>query len=225
MILILGGAYSGKSMMALNMAAAAQPALGGARVGFLEMVPQTDLPDSVRKAIEDQRAQRRAAFPDAVEILRPWDASQLAAVCAKNGVGLVVVDGLNLWLGHELTIKQEANPEPLLERHLRGECEHLVAQLVGLARSGVRLLVVSAVVNEGVTPAHVSGRLMRQQLSATNTRLAAEADLVCVMESGCARAIKHPKSWLTGWPGSGDGAFWPAVMVSAQAAAKVWGPR
>lgn len=226
MIVILGGASSGKSRMAFEMAQAAGQgaALAGRGPVFVEPMPLAKMPAPVAERAEALRSARQASGSDWVEVTAPFDAEQLQAQCVARRAGVVVFDGLNLWLGHELLAKAGANPGALLEKYIRRETEHLVSSLQQLARGGLRVIVVSASVNEGLPATDELGRLMREHLSLANARLAQNAELVCVMEAGLARVLKAPERWTSGLPlpnGLPEG-LWPAFVCGPEVAAKLW---
>jgi adenosyl cobinamide kinase/adenosyl cobinamide phosphate guanylyltransferase len=209
--------------MALAMANMARQGLAQAgRLGFLETIPMDELSESVQLRAKNLRAERSAGRGTWVQRPAPLDADGILAWCEREKVGVVVADGLNLWLGYELTTKATSCPGALLERHARKELDNLIKVLIALSNTACRVIVCSASLNEGLPPVHESGRLMRELLSDANQKLAAAAQVVCVMDAGLARGIKVPQGWTKNIMPDQSQGVWPQVMLGPEAARMLW---
>lgn len=234
MIFIQGGACSGKSKFAVDVARAAEPGLGaGRRVGFVSPFARDRAAPLLQERMDAQRSERPRHW---VQLEGAFQIDGLVTWCSENKIGLLVFDGLNLWLGNEITVKGESYSPSMLEAHCRKETEAVVRVLgPELAKRGVWTIVCSGVVNEGLPAVHESGRLMREILSAAGCSLAAQADVVCSMESGLALAIKYPARLRNdvfpvfvqgaGTAKNGKAAdVWPVIRMGPEFASRIWAP-
>jgi adenosyl cobinamide kinase/adenosyl cobinamide phosphate guanylyltransferase len=219
-IFIQGGACSGKSKFAVDVAVAAESRLAaGRKVGFVSPLERARAAPALQERMDAQRSQRPRHW---AQQDGAFQIDELANWCSANTIGLLVFDGLNLWLGNEITLKGESYAPPLLESHCRKEM-HALAGILGheLAKRGVWTIVCSGIVNEGLPAVHESGRLMREILSASACTLAAQAEVVCSMESGLARAIKYPARLRNEvFPGVRD--VWPVIMMEPEFVGRIW---
>jgi adenosylcobinamide kinase/adenosylcobinamide-phosphate guanylyltransferase len=167
--LLTGGARSGKSTRALELAAPY------ARKAFVATAEPFD--DELRERIARHRAERDASYTTVEEPLDP-----AAAVRALAGsVDVAVVDCLTVWVANLL--------------HHRGadrETYEELEALVALAASPpVDLILVSNEVGMGIVPADAVSRRYRDLLGAVNRRVAAVADDVTLMVSGLPLSLKR----------------------------------
>jgi adenosylcobinamide kinase/adenosylcobinamide-phosphate guanylyltransferase len=178
--LVLGGARSGKSRHALDLAAG-----WGGRVAFVATAEARD-PDLAAR-IARHRAERPAAWATLEE---PRDLVAACRRAAREG-SLVIVDCLTLWIAN---------------RMLGGDSDTAIldgaedlARFIGERRAA--LILISNEVGEGVHPPTADGRRYRDLLGQVNQRIAAAADRVTLMVAGIPVSIKvdpHPAPEPTG---------------------------
>jgi len=190
MVLILGGARSGKSALAEQLAAGS-----GRSVAFIATAMASD--DEMRERIARHRASRPKGWHTLEEPLDLAGAVRQASEVAD----VLLLDCVTLWLGNVLS--QESRQH---ERHDEGEEFYTTGKLFderALKESEAMLGVVQslgpnktliAVTNEvglGIVPAYPLGRLYRDTLGYVNQRLAQAADRVYLMVAGLAVDIKR----------------------------------
>ena len=190
MVLILGGARSGKSALAEQLAAGS-----GRSVAFIATAMASD--DEMRERIARHRASRPKGWHTLEEPLDLAGAVRQASELAD----VLLLDCVTLWLGNVLS--QESRQH---ERHDEGEEFYTTGKLFderALKESEAMLGVVKslgpnktliAVTNEvglGIVPAYPLGRLYRDTLGYVNQRLAQAADRVYLMVTGLAVDIKR----------------------------------
>ena len=191
LILILGGARSGKSAFAERLAAGS-----GRSVAFIATATAGD--DEMRERIARHRASRPTGWYTLEE---PLD---LARAVRRAGelTDVLLLDCVTLWLGNVLLQEsgqyekddREKAEFPSMgklfnERALK-ECEALLAVVKSLS-PGKTLIVVTNEVGLGIVPAYPLGRLYRDTLGYINQRLAQAADRVYLMMAGMAVDIKR----------------------------------
>ena len=165
-VLVLGGARSGKSRTALQLAESAS-----ARRIYIATAQAYD--DEMRDRIAQHRMERDGSWEtqDA-----PLDLCK--AIQAHAGQGrAVLVDCLTLWLSNIL----------LAERDLEHETD-LLRQTVREA-SGP-LILVSNEVGHGIVPATALGRTFRDEQGRLNQRIAEVCDAVVFVAAGCPILLK-----------------------------------
>jgi len=154
LVLIGGGARSGKSRFALARAQAL-----GARRLFIATAERSD--DEMRDRIARHRAERGAAF-DTLEEPRALP----EALAADRDHDVVVVDCLTIWISNLLV----GGAAP-------GAVEGRVADLLAaLGRRRSHVVVVSNEVGMGLVPETPLGRVFRDLTGQAHQRLAAVAD-------------------------------------------------
>ena len=168
-ILITGGARSGKSARALQLTEAF-----GRRV-FIATAEAFD--DEMRERIERHQAERGEGW-ETVEA--PLDlADALRSVDDPDAV--VVVDCLTVWLGNQMhrdpAVDEDAPP-----------CADLLAAL--RASRAARVVLVTNEVGMGIVPADALSRRFRDVAGRLNQRVAALADRVILMVCGQAMFVK-----------------------------------
>jgi adenosyl cobinamide kinase/adenosyl cobinamide phosphate guanylyltransferase len=159
LVLLLGGARSGKSALAVRMAGDRATLVATATAGDEEMAER----------IERHRAERPAGWTTMEEPVALGSA--LAAVSAEEPV---VVDCLTLWVWNLVAASSE---EAAVER----EAEAVARQAA--ARGGLTV-VVSNEVGLGIVPATPLGREYRDLLGTVNRVFAAEADRALLVVAG-----------------------------------------
>lgn len=169
LILVTGGARSGKSAYALSLE---RP---GMRKAFLATCEPLD--EEMRSKIDRHRAQRSA---DWVTIEEPLDIeASLQAIAGR--FDLVVVDCLTLWLNNLL-------------RHGASTAEVLRKTDLMLASArAVKgwVVFVSNEIGMGIVPADAMVRAFRDLAGAVNQRVAQEADEVYFLVAGLPMVVKR----------------------------------
>jgi adenosylcobinamide kinase / adenosylcobinamide-phosphate guanylyltransferase len=159
LILLLGGARSGKSSLAVRLA--------GDRATFVATATAGD--EEMEERIERHRAERPAEWTTVEEPMELGSA--LAAVPDEEPV---VVDCLTIWLSNLAAASWE---EAAIEREAEAVARQAAAR-VGLT------VVVSNEVGLGIVPATPLGRRYRDLLGTVNRVFAAEADRAFFVVAG-----------------------------------------
>ena len=166
LILILGGARSGKSACAEDLARQ------GERTLFVATAEALD--DDMKRRIEQHRARRPAAWDTLEEPLDPVT----AIPSALAGHDTLLIDCLTLWVSNLLLqLGDDADAETeILSR---------AGALLDLYdRTDARWILVSNEVGLGVAPATELGRNYRDVLGRVNQLFASRADKVYLMVAG-----------------------------------------
>lgn len=169
--LILGGARSGKSRLAMRLAEEK-----GAPGLFLATAEPGDAEMTVR--IEQHRRDRGAAWDTWEE---PLDLAAAIDRAQKN-YRVVLVDCLTLWLSNILM--REPSPADLEK-----VCQDV---LEAAGRSVIPLILVSNEVGWGIVPDNPLARQFRDAAGGLHQRLAAKADLVLLCVAGLPLPLKSP---------------------------------
>lgn len=189
LVLILGGARSGKSAFAERLARKSERS-----VAFIATATAGD--EEMRERI----ARHRAARPDSWHTIEePLDLA--GAVLRASGLAdVLLLDCITLWLNnlYAQTIGQhihESEEEQyraivLLDEAALQEIEKLLAAAQSLDQ-GKTLLIVTNEVGLGIVPPYPLGRLYRDTLGYVNQRLAQAADRVYLMVAGIGVDLKR----------------------------------
>lgn len=172
-ILVLGGARSGKSRWAEHLASPFRRVvyLATGRAGDAEMADR----------IARHRASRPAHWRTVEEELRP--AAALAQALHEAPADAVLLDCVTLLISNHLLQGEEG-----FEARARQE----LAQLLSLTRErGALLVAVSNEVGAGLVPEHRLGRLFRDAQGRLNQWLAREADQVYACVAGIAVDLRR----------------------------------
>ena len=174
-MLLLGGARSGKSALAVEIATR-----WGGPVTFVATGEAGD--DEMRDRIARHRAERPAGWRTVEE-----PAALLDAVRAAPAGDLLVVDCLTLWVAN------------VLPRGVVAEAARVAAALAERAGPGV---VVSNEVGMGIVPDHPLGRAYRDALGSVNATFAARADRAALLIAGRLLELGPAAGFLEGieWP-------------------------
>lgn len=173
-ILITGGARSGKSRQAQTLA----EAYPGKRL-FIATSPVVD--QEMRERIERHRNDRQEReWRTIEEPLRPMD-----ILAGNPEAEVVLLDCLTLWLSNLLFEAEE--PELFSEEMIVTLTEELIA--AARQRPGV-VLIVTNEVGMGIVPENPLARHYRDLLGRCNQRIAAVADRVDLVTCGIAQTIK-----------------------------------
>ncbi len=163
LVVITGGARSGKSRKALSLAAPFPAKL------FVATARATD--DEMRERIARHRSDRAAEWKTIEE---PLD---LAAAMRIEPDAVAVVDCMTLWLANAMESALDIGAS-------------LDGFIAAASRRGAPVIVVTNEVGLGIVPAFESGRRFRDLAGAMNQRLAAAADVVLFMVSGLELRLK-----------------------------------
>ena len=188
-ILITGGARSGKSAFAERLALKS-----GRSVAFIATATAGD--EEMRSRIARHRAARPATWQTIEE---PLDLAG-AVVQAGNMADVLLLDCITLWLNnlfaqsirqheHE-SEEEEYNALALLDETAMQEIEKLLAAAQSLDPDK-NILIVTNEVGLGIVPAYPLGRLYRDTLGYVNQRLAQAADRVYLMVAGMGIDLKR----------------------------------
>ena len=185
LILILGGARSGKSAFAEQLAASS-----GQSIAFIATATAGD--DEMRARIARHRASRPAHWHTVEEPFDLAGAVQHAAALAD----ILLLDCITLWLSNwlarhgETSDRAMAASSPLFDAAAMQEIQNLLATLASLD-PGKTLIVITNEVGLGIVPAYPLGRLYRDTLGLVNQRLAEAAGRVYLLIAGIAVDIKR----------------------------------
>ncbi|ADN01660.1 bifunctional adenosylcobinamide kinase/adenosylcobinamide-phosphate guanylyltransferase [Spirochaeta thermophila] len=168
-ILITGGARSGKSAYALELAPPS-----GRRV-FIATAEPVD--EEMRARIARHRKDRGSGWETVEEALDP------AGVLGRQRDGVVVMDCIAVWVSNLLV--KGVEPEGRIEAFHRE-----VESWRGRTDEGSRLVLVTNEVGMGLVPPTPLGRRFRDLLGSVNRELAARADEVVLMVTGIPVRIK-----------------------------------
>ena len=172
--LILGGARSGKSSFAENVARET-----GQAVLFIATAAAGDA--EMAERIRQHRASRPAQWLT-LECLRDIGDSLTEPVA-----DVVIVDCITLLVSNVLFALPENSPAETVIQKVRMEIDKLIA---AQARLGGRWLLVSNEVGMGVVPPYPLGRIYSDALGWANQALARSARRVIFMIAGIPRVIK-----------------------------------
>ena len=185
LVLILGGARSGKSAFAERLAQSS-----GKLVAFIATATASD--DDMRERISHHRASRPA---DWLTIEEPLDLVH-AVQQAAEGADVVLLDCMTLWLSNWLYQQHATDFEtdPTLSNRYSQEALQEINRLLAtltLLPNPKTLLIVSNEVGLGIHPAYAVSRVYRDILGRVNQRLAQSAERVYLMVAGLAVDIKR----------------------------------
>jgi adenosylcobinamide kinase / adenosylcobinamide-phosphate guanylyltransferase len=183
LILILGGARSGKSTFAEQLAKRS-----GRSVAFIATATISD--DDMRSRIERHRAARPADWPTIEEPLHLSLAVQQAASLAD----VVLLDCITLWISNWLFTQENIDDaSPLTSSYYESALAEIDSLLVTLKALDPQktLIVVTNEVGLGIVPSYTLGRVYRDVLGLVNQRLAGVADRVYLMVAGLGVDIKR----------------------------------
>ncbi len=171
-VLVTGGARSGKSRYALDLARRRD----GKKV-FIATAEPSD--DEMRERIRKHRDSRGGAFETVEEPLDPGGAIRSLA----GDVEVAVVDCLTVWLGN------------LMHRcgQLDGGLPQVASLLEAVRDPPCDLVIVTNEVGMGIVPHNDMARSFRDIAGGVNQEVAALADRVVLMVSGVPVVIKESK--------------------------------
>jgi adenosylcobinamide kinase/adenosylcobinamide-phosphate guanylyltransferase len=171
--LVTGGARSGKSRYALELAA---PYPQRAFVATAEAIDD-EMRDRIRRH-RDERGEFYATVEEPVDL-----AAALGRLPA--GTGVAVVDCLTVWLGNLVYRRGEGNAAAEL-----GDLPEVGAFLAAVSAPPCSLVLVSNEVGLGVVPENALARGYVDLLGRINQEVAARAERVVFLVSGLPLALK-----------------------------------
>ena len=183
LILILGGARSGKSAEAVRMARER----GGGKVLYVATAEPGD--DEMRFRIEKHRAERPAGWhtleaPHNVgqAIGRQPDGRQ------PDGYATIIVDCITLLVSNLMVDR----PDPYADAVQKSVVEEIAAivQAAKAMPSASQMIIVSNEVGTGLAPLTPLGRAFRDLVGQANQTLATAADRAVLMVAGLALLLK-----------------------------------
>lgn len=174
---LLGGARSGKSTAALELAARHDGA-----VAFIATAPSIDGDVELAARIAVHRAERPASW-------RTIEAEiHLAAALHDAGDSFVIVDCLTVWLGNLLH-----------HGHDDESVDRLTDDALSVATTrSAPTVVVSNEVGFGIVPADAESRRYRDLLGRVNQRWVAASDRAVLLVAGRAISLDEPDGLLRG---------------------------
>jgi adenosylcobinamide kinase/adenosylcobinamide-phosphate guanylyltransferase len=183
MVMVTGGARSGKSAFAEKLCRESRQ-----RVGYIAAAVVTD--DDMAARVAAHRAQRPAEW---ITFERYADFSALEREAAFEGCGVFLLDCVTTMITNHMmdsgldfdTCDMEAVNR--LEAHICAQVDELLHLM---RRRGKTLVVVTNEVGQGVVPAYRMGSLFRDIAGRANMRIAREADEVYCMISGLPLRLK-----------------------------------
>lgn len=174
LVLILGGARSGKSRYAQELA----PRLG-TRITYLATAEARD--NEMQSRIAKHRAERPAEWQTVEAHACVGDV--LALVHAE----VVLLDCMTLLVSNIIGAAGEDASFDMLQARVNAEVEGILAAY----RAGrFSLVIVSNEVGMGIVPEYALGRFYRDLLGTANQRLALAADEVLLMIAGLPMKVK-----------------------------------
>jgi adenosyl cobinamide kinase/adenosyl cobinamide phosphate guanylyltransferase len=176
-VLILGGARSGKSRFAQQLG----ERIGGASVLFIATAEASDLEMASRIEVhKNSRPQAWGTLEKSMGV-----ASALAA--APDRYQAVVIDCLTLLASNVIVSCGNPLDDKKAEQRMRQEIDALIAAC--RQRQGV-IIIVTNEVGEGLVPDNRLGRVFRDLLGWTNQAVASEAEAVYLMVAGLPVEVK-----------------------------------
>lgn len=178
--LVLGGAQSGKSYYAQQLAA------GFDRVTFIATAQPRDA--EMRKKIARHRRERPVSWRT---VEAPLD------LCARiraesRDADLVLIDCLTVYVSNVM-----ARWKPHMKRRPRDFEPYTVKVCAAIQAANASVIAVSNEVGSGVVPPYRSGRVFRDFLGQMNRKVAELADAVVLMVAGLPVTVKEGASGRT----------------------------
>ena len=175
LILILGGARSGKSAYAERLADERQGAV-------LFVATATAGDEEMARRIAAHRASR----PDTWRTLEAPQGVAAAVAASGDGAPTVVLDCVTLLVSN-LLLAHEAAGEEAIDRAIDAEIDALLGLIAACAAAWI---VVSNEVGMGLVPPYPLGRQYRDLLGRANARLAAAAERAYLLVAGLPLDLK-----------------------------------
>lgn len=175
--LVLGGAQSGKSYYAQQLASRF------GRVAFIATARGTDA--EMRKKIARHRLERPSGW---MTIEAPLDLTRAISSASRES-DVVLIDCLTVYVANAMSAGRK--PKSRSKSDSRA-CIEAVCDAIRTAQTSV--IVVSNEVGSGVVPPYRSGRAYRDFLGQMNQKVAQIADRVILMVAGLPMALKEVRA-------------------------------
>lgn len=175
-IFILGGARSGKSSYAMNLAKST-----GKRIVFIATCIPTD--SEMKQRVRLHKKSRPATWKlveEAVDI-------DSALRKAKTGCDAILIDCMGLFISNLMAVESS-------DKKIEEKARQVIEQI---KKSASGVIVVSNEVGMGIVPDNPLARRFRDLLGRVNQMIAKEADKVITMYAGIATIIKGEKDAAT----------------------------
>lgn len=175
LIVVTGGARSGKSSFAQDLA----ESLEGPRT-FLATCPRVDseMDDRIQKHIAD-RAKKN------------WDTIEeevaLAQVLANSAASVILIDCLTLWVNNLLYLNESQGLD-FSESEMVDHCHQLLKECKKYQGT---IICVTNELGSGIVPENKTARLYRDLVGRCNQTLAAQADEVVLVSCGLPLYLKR----------------------------------
>ncbi len=185
LVLVLGGARSGKSTFAEKLSINSQRS-----VAFIATAVAGD--EDMRDRIARHQAMRPASWHTIEESLYLADAVRQAATYAD----VLLLDCMTTWLANWLFLQSgtdQLDDAAISALHYNSALSEVDAllQAASLLDAGKTLIIVTNEVGLGIVPAYALGRIYRDILGLVNQRIAAVATRVYLMVAGLGVDIKR----------------------------------
>lgn len=172
--LVLGGAQSGKSYYAQQLASHFE------RVAFIATARCTDA--EMRRKIARHRRERPAAWRT---IEAPLDLEKAVRAASRESE-VVLIDCLTVYVDNVMSVRRKSRSK---SKSNSEEYANAVCEAIRTAEASV--IVVSNEVGSGVVPPYRSGRAYRDFLGQMNQKVAQIADRVILMVAGVPMTVKE----------------------------------
>jgi len=183
LILILGGARSGKSRFAQQLAQACSDEEQRSVV-YIATAEAGD--EHMRQRIERHRRDRPLGW----ETLEAPQNVAAAIEAARDSAAAIIVDCLTLWISNLLLAGGEEFNEAQAASREEAILDEVEALTLAARKANSRVIVVSNEVGMGIVPLTRLGRIFRDIAGRANQALAQAADEVYMMWAGLPQRIK-----------------------------------
>ena len=178
LVLIIGGARSGKSQLAETMAQGALSLPAARKVAYLATSEALD--DEMRERIRKHRARRPKSWQT---FEQPLDLDKLVPKLSGK-FDAIIIDCATLYVTNVL-LRQEAGP--VTEGDVLAAVDRLVKACL---ETEATVIIVSNEVGSGIVPDNAMARQFRDIMGFANQRIAAAAEEVYFTVAGIATRIK-----------------------------------
>lgn len=185
LVLVLGGARSGKSSFAERLAVES-----GRSVAYIATAVAGD--EEMRERIQRHQEARPAGWKTIEEPVQLAEALRLGTEAAD----VVLVDCVTVWLSNWLLAREDVHEDDtqIKSKHYYDDIIHELKNWLSVldaVSAKKTVLLVSNEVGLGIVPAYALGRLYRDLLGLVNQQLAARAQTVYFMIAGLGVDIKR----------------------------------
>ncbi len=178
LVVLLGGARSGKSRLAVELASRASPGLVATPPAtFVATCPRLEGDGELAARIEAHRQERPSTW-STVEA----EVDLVGAIAEADEANPLIVDCLTLWVGN---LQHRGDEPEIVERVAQQAIE------AASARAGLTV-VVSNEVGLGIVPGDPTSRAYRDLLGSVNRAWVAAADRALFLVAGRAFALDDP---------------------------------